>query len=661
VEKAMIESSMRSALLVSAGLLAFCTAFAEESAASRNAATPTTERANAAVLQAVAAFDAIDFENATRGKLADLPDPVVKSADGRIAWDASRYAFLTGEAPATVNPSLWRIQQLNAVSGLFKVTEGIYQFRGYDIANMTLVEGETGWIVIDTLVTAEVARAGLALAMKHLGSTKPVVAVIYTHSHTDHFGGVRGVVDEADVLAGKVRIYAPEGFMEHVIAENVLAGSAMTRRAQYMYGIALPVDPQGSVGTGLGLSVSMGTTGLIPPTDYVTRTGEELVIDGVRIRFQMAHGTEAPSQMMFYFPDKKVLCVSEVANRLMHNVYTIRGAKVRDALWWSKVLNETLDLFPDAEIAMGAHFWPSWGREEIRRFLANQRDTYRFIHDRALHLANKGQTMSEIGNAAFFPRGLATDASSRGYYGTLSHNMRAVYNLYLGFYDANPATLDPLPRVELAQRYVAALGGEERTLELGRMAFAKGDYRWVAELMNHAVFANPASTAARSLQADALEQLGYQAESATWRNAYLMAAFELRNGPKAFELSTVNPDSVRGMSNELLFDFIAMRLDHEKTDGLNASISMVFTDSNETWALELSNSVLNSTRGRVLEKPDLTLRLTRQAFLALLLQGKTVPELVQARMLDVDGDLQAFGAIVSNIVEFDPMFNIVTP
>jgi alkyl sulfatase BDS1-like metallo-beta-lactamase superfamily hydrolase len=657
----MSKLSIRVALSLGAGLLVSCGALAQESLVPPNPATPTTGQANAAMLQAVAAFDPADFANATRGKLAELPEAVIKTADGRIAWDARRYEFLAGDPPDTVNPSLWRHQQLNAIAGLFEVTEGIYQFRGYDIANMTLVEGETGWIVIDTMLTAEVARAGLQLAMDHLDSTKPVVAVIYTHSHADHFGGVRGVVDEADVLAGKVKIYAPEGFMEHAIAENVLAGNAMSRRAQYMYGVALPLDPQGTLGTGLGLSLSNGTPGLIPPTDYVTRTGEELVIDGVRIQFQMAHGTEAPAEMMFYFPDKKVLCVSEVANRLMHNVYTIRGAKVRDALLWSKVLNETLDLFPDAEIAMGVHFWPAWGRDDIRSFLTNQRDTYRFIHDRALHLANKGQTKSEIGNADFFPRGLAADASSRGYYGSLSHNMRAVYNFYLGFYDANPATLDPLPRAEVARRYVAALGGEAAVLALGRQAFADGDYRWAVELLNHAVFANPESAAARALQADALEQLGYQAESATWRNAYLMAAFELRNGARTFELSTANPDTVRGMSNELLFDYIALRLDHEKTDGLEASISMVFTDSNETWALELSNSVLNNTRGRVLDNPDLTLRLTRQAFLAMLLQGKTVAELAQAGMIEVDGDLQAFGAIVGNIVDFDPMFNIVTP
>lgn len=637
---------------------------AEETAVPRKPATPATEQANAAVLPAVAGFDPVDFENARRGKLASLPEALVRTAGDRIAWDTGRYAFLgdeAGEAPSSVNPSLWRMQQLNAITGLFKVTEGVYQIRGYDIANMTLVEGESGWIVIDTLLTAEVARAGLQLALSHLDSSKPVVAVIYTHSHADHFGGVRGVVDEAEVLAGKVRIYAPAGFMEHAIAENVLAGNAMSRRAQYMYGVALPLDAQGTLGTGLGQSLSTGTPGLIPPTDYLTQTGEERLIDGVRIQFQMAHGTEAPSELMLYFPDKLMLCVSEVANRLMHNVYTIRGAQARDALWWSKVLNETLDLFPDAEIVMGAHFWPSWGREEVRRFLGQQRDTYRFIHDRALHLANSGQTMSEIGNADFIPRMLAADASSRGYYGTLSHNMRAVYNYYLGYYDANPATLDPLPRTELAQRYVRAMGGEARMLELAREAFEQGDYRWVVELLNHAVFADPASDAAKALQADALEQLGYQAESATWRNAYLMAAFELRNGPRPHGLSTVNADSIRGMSNELLFDFIAVRLDHERTDGITAGIRVIFTDSRETWALELSNSVLNNTRGRVLEDPDLSLKLTRPAFLALLLQGKTVSELVQAGLLEVAGDPQVFAAILSSIVDFDPMFDIVTP
>ena len=647
-------------MLLAATAFAGTPAMAQQGTESRGA-TANTERANAAVRQAMTMNDKQDFEDATRGLMAQLKDPIVKAADGRVVWNTQRYEFVKGDPPATVNPSLWREQKLNTAAGLFKVVDGVYQIRGYDMANMTLVEGASGWIVIDTLFTEDVARAGLKLAMETLKSSKPVVAVIYTHSHADHFGGVRGVVDEADVRSGKVKVIAPEGFMDNAIAENVLAGNAMTRRANYMYGISLPANDKGSVGTGLGMTLSNGAPGLIPPTVIVKQTGEEMTIDGVRIQFQMAQDTEAPSEMMMYLPEKKALCLSEVAVKLMHNVYTIRGAKVRDALVWSKYINETLDLFPDAEVAFASHHWPTWGNANVRQFVANQRDTYRFLHDRALNLANQGETMPELANASFFPKGLATDASSHGYYGTLSHNLRAVYNFYLGYYDANPATLDPLLPTESAKRYVAAMGGEAAVVALGRKAFADGDYRWVVELVNKAVFANPNNAEARALQADALEQLGYQTESATWRNAYLMGALELRNGPKETGASSSGPDTVRGMTNELLFDFIALRLNHEKTDGMKAAISMVFSDSNEVWALELSNSVLNSTRGRVLKNPDVTITLTRPAFLAMLLQGKKLPELVQAGMVKVEGNPQSFGAVVANIMNFDPVFNIVTP
>ena len=647
-------------MLLAATAFAGTPAMAQQGTESKGA-TANTERANAAVRQAMTMNDKQDFEDATRGLMAQLKDPIVKAADGRVVWNTQRYEFVKGDPPATVNPSLWREQKLNTAAGLFKVVDGIYQIRGYDMANMTLVEGASGWIVIDTLFTEDMARAGLKLAMETLKSSKPVVAVIYTHSHADHFGGVRGVVDEADVRSGKVKVIAPEGFMDNAIAENVLAGNAMSRRANYMYGISLPANDKGSVGTGLGMALSIGAPGLIPPTVIVKKTGEEMTIDGVRIQFQMAQDTEAPSEMMMYLPEKKALCLSEVAVKLMHNVYTIRGAKVRDALVWSKYINETLDLFPDAEVAFASHHWPTWGNANVRQFVANQRDTYRFLHDRALNLANQGETMPELANASFFPKGLAADASSHGYYGTLSHNLRAVYNFYLGYYDANPATLDPLLPAESAKRYVAAMGGEAAVVALGRKAFADGDYRWVVELVNKAVFANPNNAEARALQADALEQLGYQAESATWRNAYLMGALELRSGPKEMGASSSGPDTVRGMTNELLFDFIALRLNHEKTDGMKAAISMVFSDSNEVWALELSNSVLNSTRGRVLKNPDVTITLTRPAFLAMLLQGKKLPELVQAGMVKVEGNPQSFGAVVANIMNFDPVFNIVTP
>ena len=431
------------ATLIAAVALSCVPAFAQPGGEPKPA-TPNTVRANEGVAKAMTMNDKQDFEDATRGLMAELKDPLVKAADGRTVWNTQRYDFIKGAAPATVNPSLWRQQTLNTAQGLFKVADGIYQIRGYDLANITLVEGATGWIVIDTMLTENVARAGLKLAMETLKSSKPVVAVIYTHSHADHFGGVRGVVDEADVRSGKVKVIAPEGFMDNAVAENVLAGNAMSRRANYMYGISLPANDKGSVGTGLGLALSLGTPGLIPPNVIVKKTGEEMTIDGVRIQFQMAQDTEAPSEFMFYFPDKKALCLSEVATKLMHNVYTIRGAKVRNALVWSKYINETLDLFPDAEVAFASHHWPTWGSANIRQFLANQRDTYRFLHDRALNLANRGVVMDEIGSEPFFPKGLAADASSHGYYGTLSHNLRAVYNFYLGFYDGNPATLHPL-------------------------------------------------------------------------------------------------------------------------------------------------------------------------------------------------------------------------
>jgi alkyl sulfatase BDS1-like metallo-beta-lactamase superfamily hydrolase len=526
---------------------------------------------------------------------------------------------------------------------------------------MTLVEGKTGWIVIDTLLTGEMAKATLAFAMEKLGSSKPVSAVIYTHSHADHYGGVRGVVNEADVKAGKVKVIAPEGFMEHAVAENVLAGNAMTRRATYQFGAGLDTNARQGVGSGLGKALSSGTMGLIPPTDYVTKTGQEMTVDGVRIVFQMAQDSEAPSEMMFYFPDKKALCLSEVFTKHLHNVYTIRGAKTRDALAWSKYANETLDMYPDAQVAFASHHWPTWGHENIQQYLANQRDTYRFIHDRALNMANKGQVMDEIGNADFMPKALAQDASSRGYYGTLSHNLRAVYNFYLGFYDANPASLNKLPESESAKRYVAAMGGEAAALATARKAFDAGDYRWVAELANHIVFANPDNAAARSLLADTFEQLGYQSEAGTWRNAYLVGAKELRDGVLKPTTSTQGPDVVRGMDQELLFDYIALRLNHEKTDGMKAAISMEFTDLKETWALELSNSVLNNTKGRVLKNPDVKLTLTRPAFLAMLLQGKKLPELVQAGMVKVEGNPQVLGAVFANVESFDPYFNIVTP
>lgn len=639
---------------------AIAAAFSVHAQQAPKPATTVTTQANKQFGAALDLANQQDFEDASRGLVARLPDGVVKDAKGNVVWDANQFAFIKGDAPDTVNPSLWRQEKLNSVAGLFKVTDGIWQIRGYDLANMTLVEGKSGWIIIDPLLTAEMAKATLDFAMDKLGK-KPVVAVIFTHSHVDHFGGVRGVVDEADVRSGKVPVIAPEGFMDHAVAENVLAGNAMSRRANYQFGAPLPYSERGGVGSGLGKGLSIGSMGLIAPTDYVKKTGEERVVDGRRFVFEMANGSEAPAEFAFYIPDFKALCLSEVVTANMHNIYTLRGAKARDALAWSKYINEMIDFQPDAQVAFRSHHWPVWGAERIKKQLENQRDMYRYIHDAALNLANKGVKMDDLGNVDYIPKGLRNDFSTRGYYGTLSHNLRGVYNFYLGFYDGNPASLNPMPQVESAKRYVAAIGGTDTVMAKARAAYNTGDYRWAAELNNNGVMAEPTNTKARALQADILEQLGYQAESGVWRNEYLTAAQELRDGVKQVRISTQGPDMVRGMTLDMIFDFLAVRLNHQKVDGINAGIQLNFTDSNETYALELSNAVLNNTKGRKLAAPNVSLSLTRPAFFKMLLAGVPLPKLIEAGEAKVEGDPKLLGAVFANLDNFNPLFDIVTP
>ncbi len=642
-----------------AALLAasFAAAAGPQEAKEASRFTAATNRAIAAKLNL---GDRQDYDDARRGFVAALPDALIRDDKGNVVWDGKRFDFIRGDAPASVNPNLWRQEQINNTAGLFKVAERIYQVRNYDISNMTLIEGATGWIVIDPLLTAEVAKATMALAETHLGK-KLVLAVIYTHSHIDHFGGVRGIVDEADVKAGRIRVIAPDGFMEHAVAENVLAGNAMTRRASYQFGTSLPWNDKGAVGVGLGKAVSLGTAGLIAPTEIITKTGQELTIDGVRIVFQMANGTEAPAEFMLYLPEMKALCLSELATHTMHNIYTLRGAKMRDALAWSKYVNETLDAFPGAEIAFASHNWPIWDNARIRKYLANQRDLYRFIHDEALRLANHGYTAEEIANMVSLPKSLENDFATHGYYGTLSHNVRAVYNFYLGFYDGNPASLHRHPPEETAKRYVAAMGGAKALLATARKAFAAGDYRWVVEIVNHLVFADPKNAAARVLQADALEQLGYQSESGVWRNEFLSGAQELRKGVQKSRTTTSGTDMVRAMTLDMIFDFVAVRLDHAKVDGLSVGINILFTDSNENYALELSNSVLNNTRGRLLDNPNATLALTRPGLYQMLLQKMPLADLIRAGTAKLEGDPKALAAVFAHLDTFDPQFNIVTP
>ncbi|MEJ8825500.1 alkyl sulfatase dimerization domain-containing protein [Variovorax humicola] len=623
-------------------------------------ASPQTLAANKAFAATRDVVGKQETEDATRGLIGRLDNPEIKDAAGNVVWDGDKQAFLKGDAPGTVNPSLWQASKLTAQHGLFKVTEGIWQVRNYDIDNMTIVAGKTGWIVIDPTMSVETAKAGMALVEKHLGK-RPVRAMIYTHTHADHFGGARALVDEASIKAQGIRIIAPDGFMENAIAENVLAGNAMTRRAQYQFGSPLPYGERGAVGVGLGSKLSLGTVSLIAPTETITKTGQELVVDGVRIVFQLAPSTEAPSEMLFYFPDMKALCLAEDVNKTMHNIYTLRGAKARDALGWSKYVNELLDLFPDAEVAFGSHTWPTWGKDRVVNLITKQRDMFRFINDEALRLANSGQKMDDIGNAAYYPKALTDEYATRGYYGSLSHNLRGAYSYYLGWYDGNPATLYRYPVAESARRYVAALGGANAVLTQARAAADAGDYRWAAELGNHAVLADGNNMQARALQADALEQIGYQSENGVWRNEYLSAAKELREGVKPVQLSVQGPDVARAMTLEQIFDLIAVRLNHAKVEGRDVGINFVLTDTGERYALELSNTVLNHTKGRVLTKPAATLSISRNALFKMLVARVPLPDLIKAGEAKLDGDGAALGTIFANLDTFNPNFGVVTP
>lgn len=629
-----------------------------------NDATEATKAANAAVLESLPFEDQRSFENANRGFIAPLPQEAITSESGAPVWDPGKYAFIgeDAEAPGTVNPSLWRQSQLVNIGGLFEVTEGVYQIRNYDLSNMTVIEGDEGITVVDPLLSAETAKAALDLYYEHRGE-KPVKAVIYTHSHADHFGGVRGVVDEADVESGEVKIYAPEGFMEHAIAENVLAGNAMARRASYQFGNLLPAGPRGQVSAGLGATTSSGAITLIPPTDYISEDGQRETIDGHVYEFMMAHGSEAPSEFVFYMPELKLLNMAETATHMLHNTYTLRGAKVRDPLAWSKYLNDVIHRWgDDAEILYNQHQWPVWGNADVVAHLKLQRDMYRFIHDETLRLANHGYTMTEIAEMIDLPDAIEQSFSNRGYYGTFSHNVKATYMLYLGWFDGNPANLNPLPPVESSKRYVEVMGGADAVLESARKAYEAGDYRWVAQLVNNVVYAEPDNQAARNLQADALEQLGYQAESGIWRNFYLSAAKELRHGVAELPTPTsVTPDTLRAMSLDLYFDYMAVRLNHPKADGKEITLNFVFPDVDKKFLLELDNGVLNHTEGAQSDQADATITLDRSTLDAITLQQTTMQEAAKAGDVSFEGDPAKLQELMALLDNFGFWFNIATP
>lgn len=633
-------------------------------ALAQNGATEATKAANAKVQESLPFEDRRSFENANRGFIAPLPEDAITGPDGAPIWDPKKFAFLEKDAPApdTVNPSLWRQSQLVNIGGLFEVTEDVYQIRNYDLSNMTIIEGDEGITVIDPLISQETAKAALDLYYEHRGE-KPVKAVIYTHSHADHFGGVRGVVDEADVKAGKVKIYAPAGFMDHAIAENVLAGNAMARRASYQFGNLLPAGPQGQVGAGLGTTTSAGLITLIPPTDIISETGHVETIDGHEYEFMMALGSEAPSEIIFYMPEKKLLNGAEIATHMLHNTYTLRGAQIRNPLPWSKYLNEAIERWgDDVEILYNQHQWPVWGNEEAVRHLKLQRDMYRFIHDETLRLANHGYTMTEIAEMIDLPNAIEQSFSNRGYYGSFNHNIKGTYVFYLGWFDGNPANLHPLPPVETARRYVETMGGADAVLEHARTAYEEGDYRWVAQLVNNVVFADPENQEARNLQADAFEQMGYQAESGVWRNFYLSGARELREG--VAELPTPNsvtPDTLRAMDLDLYFDYMAVRLNHPKADGKHIVLNFVFPDVEQEYMLELQNGVLNHSAGSQSPDADTTITLDRATLDAITLQQTTMPEAIEAGDVKLQGDPAKLQELMSLLDQFEFWFDIATP
>lgn len=626
-------------------------------------AEPASRAANAAVASLLPFEDRQDYQDVQRGLIAPVPDGVVRTARGNAVWNLAAYDFLEkDEAPATVNPSLWRMAQLNMANGLFKVVDGVYQVRGIDLANMTIVEGETGLIIIDPLLTAQTAAAALALYHEHRPK-KPVVAVVYSHSHVDHYGGVRGIASPEDARAGKIAVIAPAGFMEAVAGENVLAGNAMLRRSQFQFGALLRVGERGQVDAGLGKALARGSIGLIAPTMEIAEPVETHVIDGVEVVFHVAPETEAPVEMHMFLPRGGVLNMAENATRHLHNFCPLRGSVVRDPRIWSHYLGDAIERFGDTvEVLIGQHHWPTWGQERIVDFLTQQRDLYKFVHDQSVRLMNKGYRPAEIAEGLDLPPELSREWGVRGYYGTVSHNSKAVYQRYLSWYDGNPVNLNPLPPRQTAQKSVAYMGGAAAAIERARADFANGEYRWVAQLMSEVVFADPDNREARELEADALEQLGYQAESATWRNAYLYGAQELRHGVEQLPPRPIlSPDLLEAVGIATLFDFIAVRLDMARVDGRSFVINWHFTDSDERLALTLRHSALTHVLGKQAEDADLSVTATRDALVGLIVGGKTVAQALADGDVRADGDAAPLEALFTMLDDFHLMFDILTP
>ena len=623
-------------------------------------ATPATAQANAQFAKSLDLGDQQDFVDAKRGFIA-RPTGKILGPDGTVMVDFDAWAFLDGTPAPTVNPSLWRHAALNAQLGLFKVTDGIHQLRGFGHSSMTLIDGKTGWIVVDPLTSRESATAAIAFARKHLGP-HAVSAMIFTHSHIDHFGGALGVISAAEVASRNVPVIAPEGFLEEATSENVMVGSAMGRRSSYQFGKDLPPSPTGFVDTGLGKEVAYGTYGILPPTRYVSQPTEELTVDGVRFVFHNTPGAEAPAELTFSLPEMKAYCGAELVVQTMHNLLPIRGAKVRDALKWANYLDQALEHAATADVLFAQHNWPVWGHPRIAAQLTQQRDTYKYMHDQTVRLINAGFTPREIAAKVAFPASLQGALGSRGYYGDIRHNVKAVYQFYMGAYDGNPANLDPLPPEESSRRYVALMGGASKAVAAAQAAFDGGDYRWAAELLNHVVFAEQGNTAARTLLARTYEQLGYLAESSTWRNSYLIGAAELRDGPPRKGI-------VAGHMLELLahtpierfLDALAASLDGPAAEGKDYTINLVLSDTRESFVLWIENAVLHWHKAAPAADANATLTLTKGLFVKMMAGSAGVQETLLGDDLSVKGskvDLVRFFLLIDKA---KGIFPIVTP
>lgn len=615
----------------------------------------------AEVRQLVAADDRRDFEFAERGFIATRKDPVIRRDDGRVAFDLSSYAFLEGEAPATANPSLWRQAQILTKHGLFRVAERVFQVRGFDVSTVTFIDASPGWIVVDPLTSVEAARAALELVTEHLGE-KPVLAVVYSHSHVDHYGGVCGVARPEDAASGAIKIIAPEGFLEHAVSENIIAGPAMSRRARFQFGLTLPRDAEGEMTSGLGPCPSLGSLSLIAPNEIVLRTGQEITIGDVTMVFQLTPGTEAPAEMNFYLPQFRALFMAENANLTMHNLLPARGALVRDAKAWADYLTESIRLFADKSDTMfAAHGIPRFGHEEIKRFLTSHRDAYKFLHDQSVRLMNAGLTSAEIAEVLKLPDVLAKQWFNRGYYGTMSHNAKAIYQRYLGWYDANPANLNPLPPEPAAKRYVAAMGGANAVMAMAEKAARDGELRWAATLLNHVVFADEANKAARDQLASVYTQLAHECEAGTWRNIYLTGAQELRTGVAKLPPASMSSQVLAATTTSMVLDFVAVRVDPIKASARSFKINIVLTDRVETHLVTVENGVLIHEAGVSDPRADATVRMKRPDLLMTLLGGIPATSRIQSGEIVIEGDASLYERVVGLIEPLTPNFPIVTP